>query len=171
MNIFDMYVAQGGTGFWVRRATWDNTCARVVCVGRFTGPPPYFGNPTVLADVYSLTGQIKEGAVTLPAPGAYGNWNRIDPPAWATPDVLRPLDNPDVREALSQLEGKRQQAAASDGPRIGLKVPYARKDEAKILGARWDPVKRQWWVRADNPDQKQAAVRLGFLRADGAIDR
>lgn len=31
-------------------------------------------------------------------------------------------------------------------PRIDLKVPYAEKDEAKKLGARWDPEKKLWFV-------------------------
>ena len=31
-------------------------------------------------------------------------------------------------------------------PRIGLKVPYAKKDEAKKLGARWDNKNRVWYV-------------------------
>ena len=33
-NIFQMYVAHGGPGFWVRRITWGDTCARVVRVSR-----------------------------------------------------------------------------------------------------------------------------------------
>lgn len=27
-----------------------------------------------------------------------------------------------------------------------LTVPYAEKDEAKVLGARWNPTKRRWYV-------------------------
>lgn len=30
--------------------------------------------------------------------------------------------------------------------RIELRVPFAEKDEAKYLGARWDPIKRTWYV-------------------------
>ena len=30
--------------------------------------------------------------------------------------------------------------------RIFLSVPYAKKDEAKALGARWEPVKKQWYI-------------------------
>lgn len=29
-----------------------------------------------------------------------------------------------------------------------LKVPYAEKDEAKQLGARWDPKRKKWYVPA-----------------------
>ena len=39
---------------------------------------------------------------------------------------------------------------AADGPptsrRLDLDVPYAEKDDAKRLGARWDPVTRCWFV-------------------------
>jgi len=30
-----------------------------------------------------------------------------------------------------------------------LNVPYAEKDAAKALGARWDPAKKQWYAPAD----------------------
>lgn len=30
--------------------------------------------------------------------------------------------------------------------KIYLDVPYAQKDEAKSLGARWDPSKKKWYV-------------------------
>jgi hypothetical protein len=30
-----------------------------------------------------------------------------------------------------------------------LRVPYAEKDRAKVLGARWNATRRQWWVPAD----------------------
>jgi hypothetical protein len=35
---------------------------------------------------------------------------------------------------------------------IVLKVPYAEKDEAKALGARWNPTRKCWYV----PDGKDA---------------
>ena len=35
------------------------------------------------------------------------------------------------------------------GERVDLQVPYAQKDEAKAMGARWDPEKRLWYVPAD----------------------
>ena len=31
-------------------------------------------------------------------------------------------------------------------PRFYLAVPYAQKDEAKGLGARWDPTRKRWYV-------------------------
>lgn len=33
--------------------------------------------------------------------------------------------------------------------RIDLRVPYAQKDEAKTLGARWDAVLKTWWVTGE----------------------
>ena len=33
--------------------------------------------------------------------------------------------------------------------RTYLDVPFLEKDEAKALGARWDPQRRQWWAPAD----------------------
>ena len=33
--------------------------------------------------------------------------------------------------------------------KIYLQVPYAQKDAAKALGARWDPAKKQWYAPAD----------------------
>ena len=33
--------------------------------------------------------------------------------------------------------------------KIYLNVPYAEKDAAKALGAKWDPVKKQWYAPAD----------------------
>ncbi|MEJ7715175.1 MAG: DUF5710 domain-containing protein [Thermoleophilaceae bacterium] len=35
--------------------------------------------------------------------------------------------------------------------RIYLDVPYAEKDQAKALGAHWDPHRRQWWAPPDSP--------------------
>jgi hypothetical protein len=37
-----------------------------------------------------------------------------------------------------------------DGRRVlWLSVPFAQKETAKSLGARWNPDKRQWWIFAD----------------------
>ena len=107
VNVFEMYVANGGAGFWLRRTTWGGTCARVVRVGAITGPDPYYGNPSVLVDVYSLSGQLKEGPVQLPVPGTYKTWRQIEPPEWAYTANLRPLDDPILDTALARLDKKR----------------------------------------------------------------
>lgn len=31
-------------------------------------------------------------------------------------------------------------------PRLYLNVPFAEKDQAKALGARWDPARKKWYV-------------------------
>ncbi|MER8058637.1 MULTISPECIES: AAA domain-containing protein [unclassified Streptomyces] len=52
-------------------------------------------------------------------------------------------------------------AASTTAPgakRLYLNVPYAEKDEAKrLLGARWDGKRRQWYVDADRVSREQAA--------------
>lgn len=84
-NIFEMYVANGSQpGFWLRRTTWANSCARVTSVGPLTGPAPYYGNPKVRADVFDLaSGKLREANAHLPAAGTYKTWRKIDPPDWA----------------------------------------------------------------------------------------
>lgn len=85
LNVFQMYVANNHQlGFWLCRTTWQDTCAQVVAVGEFKGPPPYFGNPVVLADIFDLkTGAVRERRVKLPVPGTYKTWRQIDAPSWA----------------------------------------------------------------------------------------
>lgn len=70
-----MFVANGARpGFWVRRTTWDNGCARVTSVGPFTSSAPYFGNPKVYADIHNLkTGEMREANARLPAAGTYNS--------------------------------------------------------------------------------------------------
>jgi hypothetical protein len=85
LNVFQMFVANGERpGFWLRRTTWGNTCAQVTSVGPVKGPPPYYGNPTVVADTYDLqTGELKERGAKVAVPGTYKTWRQIDPPSWA----------------------------------------------------------------------------------------
>jgi hypothetical protein len=86
LNVFQMFVANGERpGFWLRRTTWGNTCAQVTSVGPFKGPPPYYGNPVVIVDIYDLeTGELKESGVKVAVPGTYKTWRQIDPPSWAS---------------------------------------------------------------------------------------
>lgn len=48
---------------------------------------------------------------------------------------------------------------------IFLKVPYAEKDEAKALGARWNPTRKCWYV----PDGKDSEPFARWI-AEGAAD-
>jgi len=38
--------------------------------------------------------------------------------------------------------------------RVYLDVPYVKKDEVKKLGAKWDPKKKKWYIRSNNPNQE-----------------
>lgn len=164
MNVFEMFEAHGGGGFWVRRTTWGTTCARVIRLGRLTGPAPYFGNPSVLMDVYSLDGEFKDGPVRLPVPGTYKTWRQIEVPAWAATAELRALDDPALDAALARLDKKRHKDSPKDEvEKFLLAVPYERKEEAKELGARWSPGDKAWWLPADKEAAIEEARKLGFV--------
>lgn len=168
LNVFQMFVAHGGAGFWVRRTTWGNSCARVVRVGALNGPPPYYGNPSVIMDVYGLDGTLKDAGAQLPVPGTYKTWRQIDAPDWAKSELLRPLDDPMLDQVLSKLDRKRSKPPKPEVARIVLAVPFERKDKAKAIGAKWDPTARTWWIRADDVDARSKAISLDFLKDDAA---
>lgn len=48
--------------------------------------------------------------------------------------------------------------------RTNLAVPFAEKDQAKALGARWDAARKCWYVQ----DAKDLAPFARWLREDGA---
>ena len=163
-NIFQMFVAHGGAGFWVRRTTWGATCSRVVRVGAMTGPAPYFGNPSVLMDVYTLNGQLKDEAAQLPVPGTYKTWRKTEAPAWAATAKLRPLDDPALDVALARLDKKRHKSGPKpEVKKVWLTVPFERKEAAKNLGARWSPTDKAWWLPAGNDTVIAKARKLGFV--------
>ncbi|AYG64192.1 DUF5710 domain-containing protein [Rhizobium jaguaris] len=170
-NVFEMCIANCGPGFWIRRTTWGNSLARIVGVGPITQPAPYFGNPSVLMDVYSLSGELKDTLAPVPVAGTYKTWRRIDPPAWTDAGSLRPLDDPAIDEALAKLDkrrGKQPGGRFSYEPPVGvertmLKVPFARKEEAKAIGARWSLADKSWWLQAGNDAALAKARKLGFL--------
>lgn len=170
MNVFEMYVANGRRpGFWLRRTTWGNTCAKVTSVGELKGKPPYYGNPKVLADIFDLqTGDLKEAGAVIPVPGTYKTWRRIQPPSWSG----EPHDSTITEESPIPPQAKDDGADAaivrpslpdplSQG-RLLLHVSYAQKDVAKGLGARWDSRRRAFWLPIDS-DNVEKARELGFL--------
>ena len=53
-----------------------------------------------------------------------------------------------------------------DEMRMNLKVPFAEKDEAKKLGARWDAARKLWYV--DNKPDMAAFSRWAPTPHDGA---
>lgn len=168
-NLFQMFAAHGGPGFWVRRTTWDATCARVVGVAALTGPAPYFGNPPVIADIYSLDGRLKESLARLPVPGTYKTWRSIDPPSWAGSNRLRSLDDPAITQALAKHD-RRRKAPAAVPERIDLSVPFSRKEQAKAIGAKWDSAQRTWWTPIHEIMMRKA-IELGFLAEEPIAGR
>jgi len=50
--------------------------------------------------------------------------------------------------------------------KIYLNVPFAQKDEAKALGARWDAVRKKWYV----PENKDATLFAKWQTESGAVD-
>jgi hypothetical protein len=84
MNVYQMYVASKDNpdGVWIQRTTWSNMCARIKAVGEFKGPEPYFGNPEVRADLYSLSGELRQTNAVIPVPGTYKTWRQIPTPIW-----------------------------------------------------------------------------------------
>src|SRR4051812_39182176 len=53
-NIYQMWFESEGAknGLWITRTTWSSIAAHIVSVGEPKGPPPYYGNPVVLADIF-----------------------------------------------------------------------------------------------------------------------
>lgn len=167
-NVFEMLVANGGPDFWVRRITWGGTCARVIGAGEFTRLGPYYGNPSVLMDVYTVDGVLHDGLAQLPVPGTFKSWRRIDPPEWSGSVYLRPLDDPEIGAALAALDKKRHKGpgGAANTSRIDLSVPFERKDEAKRLGAKWDRGRRLWYMLETNTNGLEKARAKGFLTSE-----
>ena len=50
-------------------------------------------------------------------------------------------------QGLGSAWGRRDGNADNSPMRIDLKVPFAEKDTAKALGARWDAAKKIWYVK------------------------
>uniref|UniRef100_A0A6C0HZD3 ribonuclease H n=1 Tax=viral metagenome TaxID=1070528 RepID=A0A6C0HZD3_9ZZZZ len=46
--------------------------------------------------------------------------------------------------------------------KIWLNVPFAKKDEAKKLGARWDAVKKKWYIYDDNSNKTELIERFSI---------
>lgn len=49
--------------------------------------------------------------------------------------------------------------------RIDLNVPFGEKDQAKMLGAKWDPARRVWYVRdGTNLDPFRRWMPPGYVK-------
>lgn len=132
-------------------------------MGEPSGPPPYFGNPPVLADIYTLDGKLKEELARLSVAGTYKTWRQIDPPAWAAHAILRSSGDTAVAINLARHDRRKIASNADQATRVELRVPYARKDEAKAIGARWDATKKLWWIAAENKIALTKVIESGFL--------
>nr|WP_217355933.1 DUF5710 domain-containing protein [Ruegeria arenilitoris] len=113
---------------------------------------------------------MKDELATVSAAGTYKTWRKWSTPSWAGTVTLRPLDDPRALAALDELNKKRhkKQPSASNQQvdhteRVALVVPYARKDEAKSLGARWSPIDKHWWLPTSEITALEKAAALGFL--------
>jgi hypothetical protein len=53
--------------------------------------------------------------------------------------------------------------------RLYLDVPFQEKEEAKVRGARWDPVRRQWWVDPRRVPREQVARWLPLPALTGEV--
>lgn len=94
--------------------------------------PPYVSiHPDEQGATYSET--LADGT-TRSLSAAEANWMQAgesDPVAAQSPKAA----NPAKSAGASHKQGK-----------VFLKVPYAEKDAAKALGARWDATQKKWYV-------------------------
>ena len=82
MNLYEMYVANDmKVGFWVKRRTWGDLCARITFVGELERNGRWYGGATVRADIFRfVSGSLKEADAVLSAPGSPKAWQQIPPP-------------------------------------------------------------------------------------------
>ena len=53
VNLYEMYIANDmKVGFWVKRRTWGDLCARITFVGELERHGRWSGGATVRADLY-----------------------------------------------------------------------------------------------------------------------
>lgn len=78
LNVYSMFfVNEKKCGFWIQRNSWSNLIARVISIGPWQGPPPYYGNPAVSVDVYKWNNSFREWRLheensLLRCPGTHG---------------------------------------------------------------------------------------------------
>lgn len=53
---------------------------------------------------------------------------------------------PALLAAREETAAKPSGSSSSASSKVYLKVPFAEKDEAKALGARWDAAKKKWYA-------------------------
>lgn len=83
-NVYQMYFEGNQEELWLTRTSWVNLCAKVMVVGQPSATGPYFGNPSVYADLYFAdTGVLKQKLFEITAAGTYKTWRQIEKPRWA----------------------------------------------------------------------------------------
>lgn len=163
LNVYQMAERHGGADFWVTRTTWGNTVAHIVGIAPATAPAPYFGSPPVVMDVYSANGVIKDELTRLSTAGTYKTWRKIVAPEWAATAQLRSLDDPAVAAALAKFDRRKGRETTDNKSKLFLKVTYERKDDAKAIGAKWDPANKKWWINMGDEAALAKAGKLGFI--------
>ena len=165
LNVYQMAERHGGAGFWVTRTTWGNTVAHIVGIAPATAPAPYFGSPSVVMDVYSANGAVKDELARLSTAGTYKTWRNIVPPEWAATAQLRSLADPAIAIALAKFDRRKGRDQTDDAAKFFLEVAYDRKNEAKSIDAKWDPANKKWWIKANDMAALAKARILGFAPA------
>src|SRR5699024_8027186 len=64
----------------------------------------------------------------------------------ACDEVRKTVEAAKPTRKRSTIPGPGHDNTAGSDNRMDLDVPYAEKNEAKKLGARWDPQKKTWWI-------------------------
>lgn len=97
---------------------------------------------------------------------------------WGLPDGL-------VAGTEEELQGGLQSAYRELAQRVDLAVPYSAREEAKALGAKWDPAGKTWYAMvgqgaqlggrmeqwaSERGEHRQAPQREGTDRKEGAMD-
>lgn len=86
-------------------------------------------------------------AVDTGAPGSYSQRKRRHDGAPSTPPRRAgPFGMPASIGRSASGSPATDDGRHAKGPRTYLDVPYTEKDEAKALGARWDAMRKKWWV-------------------------
>jgi len=67
----------------------------VTFVGEAKSPSPYYGNPTVKADIYNSSGQCTQRGADISVPGVYKTSRQISAPHWAKQSLLKNFKLPE----------------------------------------------------------------------------
>ena len=82
MNLYEMYLANDmSPGFWVKRRSWGDLCARVTFVGELERNAYRYGLPAVRADLFRFSSRERQQAdAELTRAWDPKMWRQIPPP-------------------------------------------------------------------------------------------